>query len=137
MIELCTELFLGFQEGWKKLRHYLDDVSGCGQLIESNLQKCFFDVLERIADLMRESTVEDYTEILLNGFQCQFRARDFSLLTEKLGIFSLLLKGDGGQNSILKKCIGSVGSLTKMEKKIRKKLFKTFINIFLAILARM
>ena len=71
------------------LSHYLDDIRGCGHVLESKARESFFIIIEGLLIKLAKSRDEIEIRQILNSLRWDYNASDHSVL-EKLKIFTLL-----------------------------------------------
>jgi hypothetical protein len=77
-----------------KLTHYLSNITGCGNHLESQVRVNFFSIIRSILDKIKISRSKKQIIRLLDALRWQFWGRDHSALIE-LQVFKVLRVGDG------------------------------------------
>ena len=133
LIEIVT-WFISFQINSKNLLHYTDGVQGCGMFLEEKLRQTFFNILMHLGQKISETKDSRVAQQLLNGFDCKFLGRDFHLLQDKVKIFNILFRGGSTEDNLIRKCQSFYTPWNCVA--LQKTLQKTFMDVYLSIVAR-
>ena len=73
--------------------HFTDGLQGCGTEFEDKLQKVYFEMMSLIVDTLAKTDDWQLGIALLDAFKIKFRASEFQILSSKIQIFPLLMRG--------------------------------------------
>ena len=75
------------------LCHYLDDIRGCGTLLESQARESFFLIVKGLLDKLEKSRDETEIRQIINSIRWEYNTDDHKVL-EQLKIFKVLRDGN-------------------------------------------
>jgi len=101
----------------------MDNIKGCGIVIESKLRDVFFRIIAKLIDCHKKISLKD-REMPLQFLDWNFLARDFGHLYHQIGLFKLFFKSD----------LELEDFKTDIKHFTSKR--KTFEDLFLAVLSR-
>ena len=128
------------RENRNRVTHYMDDIKGEGTYLENKTRMHFFQILQQIVNKLKESNDKaDIKYFLKDCLQWKFMGRDHNDLLQ-LGLFSVLHKGNGERDNLIRRSWGKNILLGKKidfdHQSITKDLVEHFENLMTSIIAR-
>jgi hypothetical protein len=100
--DLVNWFCASLRENQNNMRHYLNNVEGCGLHFETQLANRFFEIFGAILNRLKGTNDKEEAMSLLNALKWKFLGRDHTRLLA-MNIFQALREGNGHRKNMIRR----------------------------------